>query len=180
MHKMVLLILVLMLAVTALFGCAAASAEPAEVLPDITAAPEPDAAPAVPAAGLETADAAESEAALAIDPQAGILMSTMPKTVTTEMEQVTVLVANQTDKDYSMDYVQKLEKLENGQWTEVPLTTDAASLALLVIPAGEIMDFTFDFAYHYEKLEHGSYRICKTFVDAEGNALEAYCPFDLF
>ncbi|MDO4573032.1 MAG: hypothetical protein Q4C13_06655, partial [Clostridia bacterium] len=110
----------------------------------------------------------------------GIRISPKPKTVTTEMDAVTLLIVNETDRDYSTDYVQKLEKLVDGAWQELPLTTEAVSLALLVVPAGEMVEYVFDFAHHYAPLEPGSYRIVKTFVDADGAAVEALCAFDMF
>lgn len=174
----------LMMTLTIFAGCASAGAAQVD-----NAAPVPTEALRVEAEGteqqpletesLETAALVESEEESAM-PENTIAMYVKPRTVTTEMEQVTVIIKNDTDKDYSMDYVQKLEMLVDGAWQEVPLTTDAASMALLVIPAGEMMDFVFDFAYHYEPLQRGTYRILKTFVDQEGNALESDCQFDMF
>ena len=177
MKKVGMVLLALLLTLSTLAGCTAATADSQiETSPAPTLSPEQEALPENEDGG---AAALEEEQGSPVS-ESGILMSVKPKTVTTEMEQVTVIVVNQTDKDYSMDYVQKLEQLTDGEWKEVPLTTEAASLALLVVPAGEMMEFTFDFAYHYDKLERGTYRIVKTFVDKDGGNIEAFCQFEMF
>lgn len=135
---------------------------------------------AAPAAPVATPAPSESPAAEDAAPTTGITMSVKPKTVTLEMEQVTVLVANNTDKDYNMGYEQRLQKKTGDTWEDVPLTNEAATMNLLTIPAGEMMDFTFDFVNHYENLEHGTYRIVKVMTDMEGNSTEVTCEFDMF
>ena len=164
MNKLMSFCLTTLTTFAILSGCAPAAAQPAATTAPTTA----------PSAAVESSQPQPANT------EGAILISTKPKTVTTEMEQVTLLIANNTDKTYSTDYVQKLEQLVSGQWKEVPLTNEAVSLALLVIPAGEIMDYSFDFVNHYAPLEKGTYRIMKTFVDDEGNKLEATCEFDLF
>ena len=172
MKKAGILLIAFCMTLSALSGCASQSAALSE--PGASPIPSPSQDPSAEGVAL-------TEQALPTDGEnPGILLSPKPKTLTTEMKQFSLLIANNTDRDYSTDYVQKLMKRTDEVWTEVPLLTEAVSLALLVIPAGEIVDIPFDLEYHYDPLEPGTYRIYKTFVDSDGGLVEAYCEFDLF
>ncbi len=102
------------------------------------------------------------------------------KTVTTETGAVVVYITNNTDKHYSYDYTQQLEKKDGESYESVPLANEAVALALLHISGGETQQLDFDFANHYAPLEKGSYRIVKTFTDDEGNQVQGVCEFDVF
>lgn len=155
MKKTTVLLTAALLALTAILGCAASTPAPA---------------PAVTEPAEQAAEA----------PAAVITISTKPKTVTTEMAQLMLLIRNDSGKTYSTDYVQKLEVLTDGVWQEVPLTTEAVSLALVAVPSGELTEYEFDFENHYAPLTAGRYRITKTFLDGEGGSLTAACEFDMF
>ncbi len=167
MKKIVILTMSLMMLAGVLFGCTAPAKQPA-------ATAEPAEATSTPA-GLP-GDAAE-DAAVPVDSKIELYIK--QKTVTTETEAVQLIIINGSDKTYSYDYVQKLErKNDDGSWEVVPLTNEAVSLALLVIAAGETQEQTFDFANHYEPLTRGTYRIVKTFVDENGGNVEVNCEFE--
>ena len=159
---------VLLIAVTMLAGCVAPAQQPVA-----TAAPtaQPETSPTN--AAEPQAEGAPTAALSAIQ------LYIKQKTVTIETEQVTLIIINSSDQSYTYDYVQKLErKNDDGTWETVPLTTEAVSMALMTIGAGETQEQVFDFANHFEPLTHGTYRIVKTFVDESGVAADAYCEFD--
>lgn len=144
------------------------AAQDATLAPDTT--DDPDAV-------TDGQDAAGTEDAVTVT---GVGIAVKPKTVTTEMTEITLLIANNSGKTYSTDYVQTLEVLKDGKWETVPLTSEAVALGLIIVPDGELTEFTFDFANHYAALEKGTYRITKTFLDDAGGSITAACEFDLF
>ncbi len=99
------------------------------------------------------------------------------KTVTTETEQLTLAIVNESDKHYIFDYSQQLEVKNGEAYEPVPLTNEAVSTVILHIAAGETQEISFDLANHYAPLARGSYRIVKSFTDDEGNVVTAVCEF---
>lgn len=168
MKKFVVLTIVTMMFMSAALACAAPATKPA-------ATAEPSAQPTqMPIGTPETADSAS-----ALENTTGIELYIKQKTVTTATESVALIIINGSDKNYTYDYVQKLErKNANGEWETVPLTNEAVSMALLTLASGETQEQVFDFANHYEPLTRGSYRIVKTFVDEAGTASDVTCEFD--
>lgn len=170
-------IMVIMIALTMLAGMLPGCVAPTK-LPDATVAPtvQPDAQATPTPAGLP--EAAAEGAAVPV-PKSPVEIYIKQKTVTTETEEVALIIINSSDKAYTYDYVQKLErKTDAGAWETVPLTNEAVALALLTIAGGETQEQMFDFANHYEKLTRGTYRIVKTFVDESGAALVVTREFD--
>ena len=169
--KLFALMLALVFAAAAFAGCAKKGQTP-----DLTI--EPDATVNEPAAMPELpADAAPAE--VVTFPE-GLSMMQKPKTITTAMEEITFLIDNQSGKDYSTDMVQKLEKLEGDEWKEILPIHDAVTMNLIAVPNGSLTEITFLFAGYYEGIENGHYRMTKTLVDAEGNAVALAAEFDVF
>lgn len=169
--KLFALLLTLVMVAAAFVGCSKKGQTP-----DLTI--EPDATVNEPAAMPELpADAAEAE--IVTFPE-GLSMMQKPKTITTAMEEITFLIDNQSGKDYSTDMVQKLEKLEGDEWKEILPVHDAVTMNLIAVPNGSLTEITFLFAGYYEGIENGHYRMTKTLVDAEGNAVALAAEFDVF
>ena len=169
--KLFALLLTLVMVAAAFVGCSKKGQTP-----DLTI--EPDATVNEPAAMPELpADAAEAE--IVTCPE-GLSMMQKPKTITTAMEEITFLIDNQSGKDYSTDMVQKLEKLEGDEWKEILPIHDAVTMNLIAVPNGSLTEITFLFAGYYEGIENGHYRMTKTLVDAEGNAIALAAEFDVF
>jgi len=169
--KLFALLLTLVMVAAAFVGCSKKGQTP-----DLTI--EPDATVNEPAAMPELpADAAEAE--IVTFPE-GLSMMQKPKTITTAMEEITFLIDNQSGKDYSTDMVQKLEKLEGDEWKEILPIHDAVTMNLIAVPNGSLTEITFLFAGYYEGIENGHYRMTKTLVDAEGNAVALAAEFDVF
>ena len=169
--KLFALLLTLVMVAAAFVGCSKKGQTP-----DLTI--EPDATVNEPAAMPELpADAAEAE--IVTFPE-GLSMMQKPKTITTAMEEITFLIDNQSGKDYSTDMVQKLEKLEGDEWKEILPIHDAVTMNLIAVPNGSLTEITFLFAGYYEGIENGHYRMTKTLVDAEGNAIAVAAEFDVF
>jgi len=169
--KLFALMLALVFAAAAFAGCAKKGQTP-----DLTI--EPDATVNEPAAMPELpADAAPAE--IVTFPE-GLSMMQKPKTITAEMEQIVFLINNESGTDYSTDMVQKLELEADGEWKEILPVHDAVTMNLIAVPNGGMTEIPFLFAGYYENLEHGHYRVTKTLVDAEGNAVALSTEFDLF
>lgn len=165
-------LLVFTIAALLLAGCATTANPPAAAASPETSADMPAATPK-PQDALTTPGSETQEAA------GPIQIYIKQKTVTTATEEVTLVIINSSDKTYSYDYVQKLERRKaDGTWEKVELTNEAVSLALLVIPAGETQEQAFDFKNHFEPLTRGTYRIVKTFVNEADGAIDVTCEFD--
>ena len=169
--KLFALMLALVMIAAAFVGCSKKGQEP-----DLTI--EPDATVNEPAAMPELpADAGVAE--IVTFEESGISMMQKPKTITTAMEEITFLIDNQSGKDYSTDMVQKLEKLEGDEWKEILPVHDAVTMNLIAVPNGTMTEISFLFAGYYEGIENGHYRMMKTLVDAEGNAITLGTEFDV-
>ena len=169
--KLFALMLALLMTAAAFAGCGKKGQTP-----DLTI--EPDATVNEPAAMPELP--AEANAAEIVTFPEGLSMMQKPKTITTEMQEIVFLINNETGTDYSTDMVQKLEMEVDGEWQEIRPVHDAVTMNLIAVPNGSLTEITILFAGYYENLEHGHYRITKTLVDAEGNAVALGAEFDLF
>lgn len=183
--KMIALMLTLAMTVAAFVGCADKGQTPdLTIEPDATVN-EPAAMPELPADAGEGQPASMPEEAAQAEelPDAaelGITMLQKPRTLTTEMQEITFIIDNTSETDFSTDMVQHLEKLVDGEWQQVLPIYDAVTMNLIAVPAGSMTEITFLFNGYYDAPEAGTYRLTKTLVDAEGNAYALSTEFDVF
>ncbi len=103
-----------------------------------------------------------------------ILLSVKENNIQKNAEALTLIIANQTAKEYSYGYEQVLEVKINGVWYHVPLKEEAAWIELAVILGGNaVQEMNFELQNFYEVLSPGEYRIVKTFYGQEKKEIAA-------
>lgn len=103
-----------------------------------------------------------------------IMLSVKENNIQKDAENLTLIIANKTAKEYSYGYEQVLEVKINGVWYDVPLKEGAAWIELAVILGGNaVQEMKFQLQNFYEILSPGEYRIVKTFYGQEEKGIAA-------
>ena len=91
--------------------------------------------------------------------------------------EISLRYENTSDKDYTYTALQRLEVLLDDGWYMVPDAQDFVTMQLFTVPANSSVEQDFRFEERYEPLLPGTFRILKSFTDADGNQAVAWLEF---
>lgn len=99
-------------------------------------------------------------------------------TVTSSVGEVNLLLVNGTDSVYTTGQYYKIERFENGEWTEIPRKFGAfEDIGYAIKPNGGERQFTINLQNVKHTYRKGRYRICKR-VNGGGKKRQlVYCNF---
>ena len=99
-------------------------------------------------------------------------------TIVLPVGKIDLLVVNETDSVYTTGQYYKIERFEDGEWTEIPIKFGAfEDIGYVVKPKGGRYLFTINLQNVRHTYRNGKYRICKKVHDTEGKKHLIYCTF---